>query len=121
MYNYNQNLVLRSRELRKQATMQERRLWYDFLSGYPVRCRRQRIIGSYIVDFYCPQAKLIIELDGAHHLEQNQAEYDAERTKFMQAGGYRVIRFGNRQIDTQFESVCAQIDQAIRQHMKETA
>ena len=68
MYNYNKALVARAREMRSGATKQERRLWYDFLSGYPVRCHRQKIIGSYIADFFCPQAKLVIELDGAHHV-----------------------------------------------------
>jgi len=67
MYNYNQNLIPRAREMRKHAKPQERKLWYDFLSKLPVRCQRQKIIGSYIADFYCPAAKLIIELDGAHH------------------------------------------------------
>jgi len=80
MYNYDKNLVPRARELRTNATRQENHLWYDFLNRYPVRCHRQKIIGEYIVDFYCPQVKVIIELDGKHHLEKNQAEYDAERT-----------------------------------------
>ena len=110
MYHYDQNLVPRSRELRAKATRQENQLWYHFLHTYSIRCHRQKIIGEYIVDFYCPQAKLVIELDGKHHLEQHQAEYDAERTKYLEAGGCRVIRFSNDQIDLQFASVCERID-----------
>ena len=55
MYNYDKNLVPRSRELPTNATRQEKHLWYDFLNTYPVRCHHQKIIGEYIVDFYCPQ------------------------------------------------------------------
>jgi len=103
--------------MRKQATPHERRLWYDFLRSYPVRCWRQKVIGSYIADFCCPQAKLIIELDGTHHLEQNQAEYDAERTRYLEACGYHVIRFNNQFVDTQFAFVCEKIDQEIQQRI----
>jgi len=103
--------------MRSNATKQENHLWYDFLRAYPVRCHRQKIIGEYIVDFYCPQAKLIIELDGQHHLERNQAEYDEERTKYLNAGGYRVIRFSNAMVEAQFATVCERIDQEIRQRV----
>ena len=121
MYNYDKNLVPRARELRSNATKQENHLWYDFLRAYPIRCHRQKIMGEYIVDFYCPQAKLVIELDGQHHLEKNQAEYDEERTKYIRAGGYRVIRFSNNMIDTQFASVCEKIDKEIKYRLNEKA
>ena len=117
MYNYNKALVARAREMRSEATRQERRLWYDFLSGYPVRCHRQKIIGSYIVDFFCPQAKLVIELDGAHHLQPAQLEYDAERTNYLAACGYHTIRFGNHRIDRDFTAVCDEIDREIQQRI----
>jgi len=120
MYNYNKSLVSRAREMRKAATRQENRLWYDFLKDYPVRCHRQKIFGNYIADFYCPQAKLVIELDGAQHLEQNQAEYDAERTRYLNACGYHVLRFKNNLIDTQFTLVCENIDQEIHQRIPST-
>ena len=100
MPEYNKDLVPRSRELRKNATRQEDRLWYGYLRTYPVRCWRQKIIGSYIADFCCSQAKLIIELDGMHHLERSRKEYDAERTKYLEACGYQVIRFSNKSIDS---------------------
>ena len=59
----------RAQNLRKQMTKEERHLWYDFLKSYPVQFKRQYAIGAYIIDFYCFQAKLIIELDGSQHVE----------------------------------------------------
>ena len=118
MYHYNKNLVSRSRDMRKQATRQENSLWYDFLRTSAVRWHRQKIMGDYIVDFHCPKAKLIIELDGAHHLEQARGEYDAERTKYLEAYGYRVIRFSNDLIDSQFASVCETIHQEIQRRIE---
>ena len=117
MYNYDKNLVPRARELRTNATKQEKHLWYDFLNTYPIRCHRQKIIGEYIVDFYCPQAKIIVELDGMHHTEKDRAEYDAVRTEFLASGGYLVMRFSNDMVDRQFASVCERIDQVIQERL----
>ena len=61
-------------------TKEERHLWYDFLSSYPVRFLRQKVIESYIADFYCSKAGLVIELDGSQHYEEENAEYDERRT-----------------------------------------
>ena len=61
---FNSNLAENSRELRKNLTKEERHRWYDFLKDYSVRFKRQKIIGKYIVDFYCASASLVIELDG---------------------------------------------------------
>ena len=65
---YKNKLIPCAKELRKNATRQENHLWYDFLRSYPVRFQRQKTIGSFIVDFYCHAAKLVIELDGSHLL-----------------------------------------------------
>ncbi len=62
------------------------------------RFRRQQQIGPYIVDFFCPEAKLIIEVDGSQHAEEAEAWYDKRRTEWLQAAGYRVIRFWNGEI-----------------------
>ncbi len=62
---HNPNLVENAKVLRKEMTTEERHLWYDFLRTYPVRFLRQKVLGRYIVDFYCAQAKLVIELDGS--------------------------------------------------------
>ena len=80
---YNKKLVPNSRTLRKNMTKEERHLWYDFLRGYPVKFTRQKVIGPYIVDFYCPKADLVIELDGSQHFTEDGLQKDAQRTVFL--------------------------------------
>ena len=64
---HNKTLTPIARKLRKDMTREERHLWYDFLREYPIRFLRQKVIGSYVVDFYCAAAKLVVELDGSQH------------------------------------------------------
>ena len=109
----NKNLKVRARELRKEATKQENRLWYDFLRKHPVQFYRQRIIDNYIIDFYCPRAKLVIELDGSQHYEKEAMEYDALRTEYLNALDLSVLRFSNGEIENGFEAVCRRIESAI--------
>lgn len=71
----------RSRALRSNMTRQESKLWYEFLKFYRPHFRRQYIIGQFIADFYCPKAKLIIELDGSQHYSDFGLKYDQWRTK----------------------------------------
>ena len=85
--NYSGDLILRAKELRKTATPQERHLWYDFLSRYPVRFQRQKTVGRYIVDFYCHRARLVVELDGSQHYEEQGIARDAERTTYLMQQG----------------------------------
>ena len=66
---YDSEIIPRAKQLRKDMTEQERRLWYCCLKEYPVKFYKQRVIGAYIVDFYCAQARLAIELDGSQHYE----------------------------------------------------
>lgn len=68
-------------------TKEERHLWYDFLKAYPIQFKRQFPIGSYIVDFYCYKAKLVVELDGSQHCEPDDMVYDQKRTRFLQQKG----------------------------------
>ena len=99
-------------ELRKDSTPAERKLWsYIRNDQLGVTFRRQHAIGKYIPDFYSPKAKLIIELDGSQHLEQ--AEYDEERTKYLESLGYRVIRFWNKDVMNNIDDVMLAILQAI--------
>ena len=77
---HNKQLVSLARALRKNMTKEERRLWYDFLRDYPVRFSRQKVLGRYIADFYSAEAKLIIELDGSQHYEDENIRKDARRT-----------------------------------------
>ena len=72
-----------ARTLRNQMTKEERHLWYDFLKPYPVRFLRQYIVDRYIVDFYCPSAKLVIEVDGSQHYESEGLVYDKIRTETL--------------------------------------
>ena len=77
---HNKNLTANARLLRKNMTKEEKHLWYDFLKDYPVRFLRQKVIDSYIVDFYCHSARLIIELDGSQHYEEKGLIKDKIRT-----------------------------------------
>ena len=105
----NNNLLHHARQLRKEMTKEERHLWYDFLRPYPVKFYRQKIVGSYILDFYCEKAKLAIELDGSQHYEPQVQEYDRVRTEYLQHLGIRVLRFSNQDINQNFRGVCEAI------------
>jgi len=117
---YKKELIPRAKELRKNATSQESHLWYDFLKTYPIRFQRQKTIGGFIVDFYCHQAKLAIELDGSQHYSEQGLSYDAERSKILSAYGICVLRFSNSEIDRYFEEVCTVISKQIQNRMKVT-
>ena len=93
---------------------EERHLWYDFLKTYPVQFRRQYTVGSYIVDFYCYQARLIIELDGFQHCEPNNILYDQQRTAYLQQQGLYVLRYSNRDVMENFRGVCENIDFCVK-------
>ncbi len=105
----NSELTPNARNLRKNMTKQERELWYRFLNTLEFRFRRQKVIGQYIVDFYCAEKKLAIELDGSQHFETKNIEKDAERTKFLNDKGIVVLRYTNLQVDKNFKSVCEDI------------
>jgi len=107
------DLTPRARELRRNATKQENRLWYDCLHAYPVRFTRQFIIGEYIADFCCRKAKLVVELDGRHH--ETQTSYDNERDAYLRARGFEVLRFSNNEVDSKFHEVCAAINHAVQE------
>ena len=98
-----------AQKLHREMTPQERHLWYDFLKNLPQTVQRQKMIGNFIVDFYFPSCKLVIELDGAQHTEPQTAEYDRQRTEFLQAQGCRVLRYDNHAVDTNFTGVCEDI------------
>lgn len=112
--NYKGKNIRFAKRLRKEATPQENHLWYDFLRSYPVRFQRQKAIDAYIVDFYCYQAKLVIEIDGTQHFENEGLEYDAVRTLQLEKLGLNVLRISNRQINEEFSRVCEYIDAAVK-------
>ena len=112
---HNKQLVPLARALRKNMTKEERRLWYDFLRDYPVRFSRQKVLGRYIADFYSAEAKLIIELDGSQHYEDENIRKDARRTEFLEAYGLRIIRVANNEITENSDGVCDYIDAVVRE------
>jgi very-short-patch-repair endonuclease len=75
--------------LRKNMTKEEAHLWYQCLCRAKYRFRRQYVIGNYIVDFYCHQAKLVIELDGPQHYTPEEMEYDKKRTAYLESQGLK--------------------------------
>ena len=118
---HNQTNLPRARELRKNMTPWERKLWYCFLKTYPVRFQRQKCIGNFVADFYCFQAKLIIELDGGGHFYPKQSLYDRIRTEKLEEYGLEVIRFCNLDVDRHFYEVCTVIDDTVKQRMPRSA
>ena len=121
MKQYDKGNIPLAKELRKNMTPWERKLWYEWLRNYPVRFQRQKAIGSYIVDFYCAKAKLAIELDGGGHYEEEQVRKDQERTRELEQMGVRVFRICNLDIDRNFPGVCEQIDTLVRGSLPQSA
>ena len=109
----NSKTMHRAGELRKEPTPAESKLWAylrgDKLNG--VNFRRQHAIGNYIVDFVSIKKKLVIELDGSQHLEQE--DYDVERTRYLESQGYRVIRFWNNDVMNNMNGVFHAIEIAL--------
>ncbi len=87
-------------------TKEEKHLWYDFLSTFEPKFQKQRAIGEYIVDFYCHKAKLVIEIDGSQHYDDEYAAYDKNRSEYFNSLGIRVIRFSNIDVMQRFQAVC---------------
>lgn len=105
----NSKLTPNAQNLRKNMTKQERKLWYEFLRELPCRFSRQKVIDKYIVDFYCAEKKLAIELDGSQHYEEENVIKDEERTKFLNSKGVTVLRYTNLDVDRNFSGVCEDI------------
>ena len=94
-------------------TKEEKRLWYDFLKNHPLTFHRQKVLGSYVVDFYCAAAGLVIELDGSQHASDEGIARDAERDAYLEGLGLYVLRIGNYNINKYFNSVCDGIQEII--------
>lgn len=109
----NRRLTDTAQRLRRDMTKEERRLWYDCLKNLPVTMNRQKVIGHYIVDFYCASAKLVIEIDGSQHYEAKGAESDAIRDDYLKGLGLTVKRYTNADINQRFEEVSADIYHSI--------
>jgi very-short-patch-repair endonuclease len=106
---YNTELVARAKELRKNMTIAEKKLWYSYLKTFKFKVLRQRPIDHFIVDFYCPTLKLVIEIDGDSHFTDEGKDYDQERTQRLEGYGLKVLRFTNHQVLQDFKNVCEAI------------
>ena len=98
---------------RKNMTQEEKHLWYDFLRSCPIPFTRQRRIENYIVDFYCHQARLVIEIDGSQHYTEAGQSYDQNRTALLEQLGILVIRYTNFQVMDHFDVVVQEIARII--------
>ena len=114
------NKTILARNLRKNSTIQERRLW-NLLKNrqfHNLKFKRQQPIGDYIVDFICKEAKIIIEIDGGQHNEPENIEYDKTRTEYLNTLGYKVIRFWNNEIYENIEGVVLRLKKEINPHQE---
>jgi very-short-patch-repair endonuclease len=116
-YDPNNNLL--ARELRKNMTPAERHLWYGFLSGSQPRFLRQKPIDHYIVDFYCPTVRLVIELEGDVHGSDEQIAADKVRSRVLEGYGVKVIRFTNEDVMKSFDQVVEEINLVVEKRMKD--
>ena len=90
-------------------TKEERHLWYDFLKLLPITVNRQKVVGNYIVDFYCAEAKLVIELDGSQHFENQGRNNDKIRDSYLEKLGLKILRYSNSDVNRNFSGVCEDI------------
>ncbi len=108
---YNSKLREFSQELRRNMTQAERLLWSRLRKRQPkgLQVYRQRIIGEYIVDFYCPKSRLVIEVDGGQHFTDGGREGDQIRDKYLNSLGLRVLRFSDREVFENLEGVMGRV------------
>ena len=111
----NPKLKSNAQTLRKNMTKEENLLWYQFLRRYPFQFRRQYVIGNYIVDFYCHRARLVVELDGSQHYDPKEMEKDAQRSRYLESLGLKVLRFTNLDVLHRFRGVCETIDMTAKE------
>tara|TARA_B100000029_G_scaffold473406_1_gene514749 strand:- start:3366 stop:3821 length:456 start_codon:yes stop_codon:yes gene_type:complete len=106
-------LTRRARDMRKGMTEPETRLWLELRAGrfHGIKFRRQKVIGRFIADFAANEPKLIIELDGDTHAAN--ADYDAERTRYLEAQKYRVVRFRNAEVMGNMDGVLQRLGEIV--------
>ena len=101
----NKQLTGFAKTMRKNPTEEEKKIWYGLLRHITPKFHRQKIIGDYIADFYCPKLKLVIEIDGGQHNSEENLIYDKIRTEYMNEFGYEVIRLSKYYIIHEFQNV----------------
>jgi len=108
-YLNNPNNKTNAQRLRREMTKEERHLWYDFFKAVGIRANRQKPIGPYIVDFYIASTKLVVELDGSQHFEEEGQKHDEARDCFLREQGLTVLRYSNAEVNRNFRGVCEDI------------
>ena len=114
----NESLKKYAVEMRKNQTDEDKKVWYQILKGRTPKFHRQRIIGNYIVDFYCPQLRLAIEIDGYQHFYEENIEYDNKRTEYIESQDIYILRFENTEVNKDIEYVRFIIDNACDARIK---
>ena len=112
---YNRKLVAYARANRKKMTPAEKRLW-SYLRVFPLHVYRQRPIDHFIADFYCPKLKLVIEVDGGHHLDPAVQAKDRARTEVLEGYGLQIIRFNNEEVMRNFRAVREQLESHLAEY-----
>ena len=112
-------IIDRARRMRREPTEEENKLWHILLKHIKPRFVRQRTIGYYIVDFYCPKLKLIIEIDGEQHFWEENEEYEKRREKFLNDSGYTLLHFYNSDINKHIRETEHTITNACRERAEE--
>ena len=121
MKDYNKANIPLAKNLRKNMTPWEQKLWYKFLRNYSIRFQRQKALGNYIADFYCAKARLVIELDGDGHYSAEQIKKDEARTRELENMNLTVLRICNLDIDRNFSGVCNYIDMRVKKSLPQSA
>ncbi len=108
-HRYNKALKPYAQKLRREMTPEEKHLWYQFFKPMGIKAKRQQIIKTFIVDFYIPSVRLVIEIDGSQHGEQEARKQDQERDAALDQLGILVLRYSNSDINQRFRDVCEDI------------
>ena len=115
----NEALRGNAQRLRREMTKEERRLWFDCFKQMEETVKRQHVMGPYIVDFYCAAAKLVIELDGSQHYEEEGKQKDRKRDQYLEGLGLLVKRYSNSDINQRFSAVCEDIYETIQERKEQ--
>ena len=118
-FTYNADHKERARRLRAEATPEEQAVWRVLRRKqmHGARFHRQRPINQYIVDFYCPKARLVVEIDGVQHFEPDHLEADRLRTEVLESLGLKVLRFSNRDVRTKLLEVSEEIHRVVERRL----
>jgi len=106
---YNKALKPCAQKLRREMTPEEKHLWYQFFKPQGIKAKRQQIIKTFIVDFYIPSVRLVVEIDGSQHDEQEARKRSHERDAALDRLGIYVLRYSNSDINLRFRDVCEDI------------